>query len=140
MRRAFRPLTAHSRLCSINPGDGGYITAEPIPSAGRVPLDKVSRSGARSLVELVFLLRLCQFGRLFLFPLVQQGHDLLLHFGRSDLLAEILVEFVGTDDHVVNLPFFFAQNTVNDIAVAQRLGITATTLDGILTVKGQRRR
>ena len=28
----------------------------------------------------------------------------------------------------------------NDIAVAQRLGITATTLDGILTVKGQRRR
>ena len=25
----------------------------------------------------------------------------------------------------------------NDIAVAQRLGITATTLDGILTVKGQ---
>ena len=25
-------------------------------------------------------------------------------------------------------------------AVAQRLGITATTLDGILTVKGQRRR
>ena len=46
MRRAFRPLTAHSRLCSINPGDGGYITAEPIPSAGRVPLDKVSRSPA----------------------------------------------------------------------------------------------
>ena len=27
----------------------------------------------------------------------------------------------------------------NDIAVAQRLGITATTLEGILTVKGQRR-
>ena len=25
----------------------------------------------------------------------------------------------------------------NDIAVAQRLGITATTLEGILTVKGQ---
>ena len=28
----------------------------------------------------------------------------------------------------------------NDIAVAQRLGITATTLDGILSVKGQGRR
>ncbi len=28
----------------------------------------------------------------------------------------------------------------NDIAVAQRLGITATTLDGVLTVKGQGRR
>ena len=28
----------------------------------------------------------------------------------------------------------------NDIAVAERLGITATTLDGILTVKGQGRK
>ena len=28
----------------------------------------------------------------------------------------------------------------NDIAVAERLRITATTLDGILTVKGQGRR
>ena len=28
----------------------------------------------------------------------------------------------------------------NDIAVAQRIGITATTLEGILTVKGQGRR
>ena len=28
----------------------------------------------------------------------------------------------------------------NDIAVAQRLGITSTTLEGILTVKGQGRR
>ena len=28
----------------------------------------------------------------------------------------------------------------NDIAVAQRLGITATTLEGILAVKGQGRR
>ena len=28
----------------------------------------------------------------------------------------------------------------NDIAVAQHLGITATTLEGILTVKGQGRR
>ena len=28
----------------------------------------------------------------------------------------------------------------NDIAVAQRLGVTATTLEGILTVKGQGRR
>ena len=28
----------------------------------------------------------------------------------------------------------------NDIAVVQRLGITATTLEGILTVKGQGRK
>ena len=33
-----------------------------------------------------------------------------------------------------------AMNMKNDIAVAQRLGITATTLEGILTVKGQGRR
>ena len=32
-----------------------------------------------------------------------------------------------------------AMNMKNDIAVAQRLGITATTLEGILTVKGQGR-
>ena len=32
------------------------------------------------------------------------------------------------------------EDVKNDIAVAQRLGITATTLEGILTVKGQGRR
>ena len=32
-----------------------------------------------------------------------------------------------------------SEDTKNDIAVAQRLGIIATTLDGILTVKGQGR-
>ena len=32
------------------------------------------------------------------------------------------------------------ENVKNDIAVAERLRITATTLDGILTVKGQGRR
>ena len=35
------------------------------------------------------------------------------------------------------LPLFL--NDAVDIAVAQRLGITATTLEGILTVKGQGR-
>ncbi len=34
----------------------------------------------------------------------------------------------------------FVRTMKNDIAVAQRLGITATTLEGILTVKGQGRR
>ena len=33
-----------------------------------------------------------------------------------------------------------AEAMKNDIAVAQRLGITATTLEGILTVKGQGRK
>ena len=32
-----------------------------------------------------------------------------------------------------------SEDVKNDIVVAQRLGITATTLEGILTVKGQGR-
>ena len=36
--------------------------------------------------------------------------------------------------------FVLEEAMKNDIAVAQRLGITATTLEGILTVKGQGRR
>ena len=34
---------------------------------------------------------------------------------------------------------FINEAVKNDIAVAQRLGITSTTLEGILTVKGQGR-
>ena len=37
-------------------------------------------------------------------------------------------------------PMLYLPLFQNDIAVAQRLGITATTLEGILTVKGQGRR
>ena len=44
--------------------------------------------------------------------------------------ASVLVVCGGTVDEAMK----------NDIAVAQRLGITATTLEGILTVKGQGRR
>ena len=85
----------------------GYITTEPIPGAGRSPLDKVSRSGARLLLQVLFPVRLRQFGRLFLFPLVQQRHDLLFHFGRSDLLAEILRQFSSRNNHTAILLFFF---------------------------------
>ena len=51
---------------------------------------KCPEAGARLLFELVLFLRLCQLRGLFLFPLVQQSHNLFFHFGRSDLLAEIL--------------------------------------------------
>ena len=44
--------------------------------------------------------------------------------------ARVLVVCSGTVNESVK----------NDIAVAERLRITATTLDGILTVKGQGRR
>ena len=46
--------------------------------------------------------------RLLFLPLVQQGYDLVLHLTGSDLLAKILVEFVGADDHIINLLFLFA--------------------------------
>ena len=76
-------MTARSRLRCKIPGDGGYITTEPIPGAGRSPLDKVSRSGARLLLQVLFPVRLCQFGRLFLFPLVQQRQQTTLLTGET---------------------------------------------------------
>jgi len=55
--------------------------------------DKVPRSKAPLLFQSALFLRLCQFGRLFLFPVVQQGHNLFFHLGGSNLLAKILREF-----------------------------------------------
>lgn len=48
------------------------------------------------------------------------------------------VEEDGLKPSIVQAEQIFTMK--NDIAVAQRLGITATTLEGILTVKGQGRR
>lgn len=68
---------------------------------------------------------------LFLNDAVPEEHKSGIDMGR-DLLrrSRVLVVCGSHVDEAVK----------NDIAVAQRLGITATTLDGILTVKGQRRR
>lgn len=68
---------------------------------------------------------------LFLNDAVPEEHKSGIDMGR-DLLrrSRVLVVCGSYVDEAVK----------NDIAVAQRLGITATTLDGILTVKGQRRR
>ena len=74
-------MTAHSRLCSITGGDGGYNRKS------------------------------------------HMGRDLLR---RSHVL--VVCGSISTE------------SMKNDVAVAQRLGITATTLDGILTVKRQGRR
>ena len=54
-----------------------------------------------------------------------------LNFGRNLLKRSHVLVVCG---HTVT------EAMKNDIAVAQRLGITATTLEGILTVKGQGRR
>ena len=68
---------------------------------------------------------------LFLDDGVPEEHKSGIDMGR-DLLrrSRVLVVCGGRVNEAVK----------NDIAVAQRLGITATTLDGILTVNGQGRR
>lgn len=68
---------------------------------------------------------------LFLHDPVPQEHKDGIDMSR-DLLRRCRVLVVC--GHVVT------EEMKNDIAVAQRLGITATTLDGILSVKGQGRR
>lgn len=68
---------------------------------------------------------------LFLNDAVPEEHKSGIDMGR-DLLrrSRVLVVCGGS----------VTEEMKNDIAVAQRLGITATTLEGILTVKGQGRR
>ena len=68
---------------------------------------------------------------LFLNDAVPEEHKSGIDMGR-DLLRRSHVLVVCS--HTVT------EAMKNDIAVAQRLGITATTLEGILTVKGQGRR
>lgn len=68
---------------------------------------------------------------LFLCDEIPQEHKDCIDMAREYLRrARVLVVCGSTVDESVK----------NDIAVAERLRITATTLDGILTVKGQGRR
>ena len=68
---------------------------------------------------------------LFLRDEIPQEHKDCIDLAREYLRrARVLVACGSTVDESVK----------NDIAVAERLRITATTLDGILTVKGQGRR
>ena len=68
---------------------------------------------------------------LFLNDAVPEEHKSGIDMGRDLLRRSRVLVVCGSYVNVA---------VKNDIAVAQRLGITATTLDGILTVKGQRRR
>lgn len=67
----------------------------------------------------------------FLNDAVPEEHKNGIDMGRELLRRSRVLVVCG---HTVTEPM------KNDIAVAQRLGITATTLDGILTVKGQGKR
>ena len=68
---------------------------------------------------------------LFLNDAVPEEHKSGIDMGRDLLRRSHVLVVCG---HTVT------EAMKNDIAVAQRLGITATTLEGILTVKGQGRR
>ena len=68
---------------------------------------------------------------LFLNDAVPEEHKSGIDMGRDLLRRSHVLVVCG---HTVT------ETMKNDIAVVQRLGITATTLEGILTVKGQGRR
>ena len=68
---------------------------------------------------------------LFLKDSIPQEHKDGIDIGRDLLRRSRVLVVCG---HIVT------EEMKNDIAIAQRLGITATTLEGILTVKGQGKR
>ena len=68
---------------------------------------------------------------LFLNDAVPEAHKNGIDMGRDLFRRSRLLVVCGPT---------ITESMKNDIAVAQRLGITATTLEGILTVKGQGRR
>ena len=68
---------------------------------------------------------------LFLNDAVPEEHKSGIDMGRDLLRRSHVLVVCG---HTVT------EAMKNDIAISQRLGITATTLEGILTVKGQGRR
>ena len=69
---------------------------------------------------------------------IDMGRDLLRRSRVLVVCGHTITESMKNDIAVAQRLGITA--TTNDIAVAQRLGITATTLEGILTVKGQGRR
>ena len=68
---------------------------------------------------------------LFLNDAVPEEHKSGIDMGRDLLRRSHVLVVCGS---------YINEAVKNDIAVAQRLGITSTTLEGILTVKGQGRR
>ena len=72
----------------------------------------------------------CLYLPLFINGAVPEEHKSGIDMGRDLLRRSRVLVVCGN---------YVNEAVKNDIAVAQRLGITATTLEGILTVKGQRR-
>ena len=83
----------------------------------------VYEAGYSPLCPILFLPR-------FLNDAVPEEHKNGIDMGRDLLRRSRVLVVCGS---------YISEAVKNDIAVAQRLGITATTLEGILTVKGQGR-
>ena len=112
MKRPLAYITAHW-------GDNEFENTENAAKYCRL----VYEAGFSPICPLLFL-------PLFLKDSIPQEHKDGIDMARDYLRrASVLVVCGGTVDEAMK----------NDIAIAERLRITATTLDGILTVKGQGR-
>ena len=99
------------------------------------PRDKMSQG---LLFPVGLFLRRGALRGLFLFPRGQQGHDLVFHLPGRGILAEILVQFSGGNNHLVYLLFLAAQNAVNHIAVQFPVLIQLAELLGLGERGGRR--
>ena len=99
------------------PGMDGFETLEEIRKEYSLPIDVYKR-------QTLYL-------PLFLNDAVPEEHKSGIDMSRDLLRRSHVLVVCGHS---------MTEAMKNDIAVAQRLGITATTLEGILTVKGQGRR
>ena len=99
------------------------VTAENTEQAARY-CRAVYEAGYAPICPMLFL-------PLYLHDPVTQEHKDGIDMSRELLRRSRVLVVCG---HIVT------EEMKNDIAVAQRLGITATTLEGILTVKGQGKR
>ena len=123
------------RLCYFQRRGGGIYPPEPPPFAWRgdpaVDMEQAAHycrvvydAGYSPICPMLYL-------PLFLNDAVPEEHKNGIDMGRDLLRRSRVLVVCG---HTIT------ESMKNDIAVAQRLGITATTLEGILTVKGQGRR
>ena len=104
----------HTLRCASSPHEVCDFMGHPVLGDEKTS----GHDGQRCLLLLIrfFLVGLGKLGRLLLFPVGQQGHDLILHLAGRGLLAEELFQFRAGNNHVTILLFlFFTQNAINDI-------------------------
>ena len=100
LRRQLRVFVVAAAPCGGNIREGSFHCKTSIhkrkTSGQKVP---------RSLFKIRFLFGFAQLRRLLGFPVIQQRNDLVFHFPRGLVLAEILFQFRTIDDHLVYLLF-----------------------------------